>query len=130
MRATVSWPALRGHMGEFAQTSGLSADGRRFRRLFAALQDVASYTDGYTDRRLLEVSWGRIAELLAADSAARRCCARDQCAAKAAAVQVAEHETASPRWWQAVRVAAAAIDAHYAALAAGPEGVLTDQLLE
>lgn len=117
-------------MGELAQTSGLSADGRRFRRLFAALQDVASYTDGYTDRRLLEVSWGRIAELLAADNAARRCCARDQCAAKAAARQVMEYETASPPWWQAVRVAAAAIDAHYAAVTGGPESVLADHLLE
>ena len=113
MRATVSWPALRGRKGEFARTGGLSADGRRFRRLLAALQDVATYTDGNTDRRLLEVSWGRIAELVAADSVPRRCCARDQCAAKAAAGQVTNHETASPRWWQAVRVAAAAIDAHY-----------------
>jgi hypothetical protein len=88
-----------------AANADLLHDHRRLWRLFAALRDIARYTDGWTDARLLELSWGRIAELLQSGQPCGSC-SRDNCALHEAVSRVADHPAGSPGWWQAVRLAA------------------------
>jgi hypothetical protein len=95
----------------------LSAERRRIVRLFAMLDDVATYTAAYTDTRLLGQSWARISEfLLHADELAGRCSGRGRCAVIRAIDRAGRAEVGTAAWWAAVRTARMVSERHFADL--------------
>lgn len=113
-------------------TDLIVAEHERIRRLFSALEDVASYTSRQAGRRgpqLLEESWARLAALITAHAEAER---QVLYPALAAAVpgraappghggllecveQVSAHPPGSPAWRRAVAAARAAARTQFSA---------------